>query len=185
MPRLVYLTMLALVGCATSQQRTLPSAGGRTHAMVPTATTGPAQTEDIVLHDEPGIVAEAISAPLDSAWAQLRATYSDLNMPTNAMDAASHTIGTGPTVAHGSFAGAHLSALIDCGYSMNGNKADLYTVRLNVRTQVVPNAGGGTIVKTLIEATAHDEGSSTDPVACSTTGRLGQRIAKTLAARLK
>lgn len=182
MPRSVYLTTLVLLGCATAQSNTLPSGTTRTRTTVET----PTRTYAIEQITTPDILTHTVPAVLDTAWAALPAAYGDLHIPVNAVDPSAHLLGSGMVSAQGSFAGTRLSRLLDCGASAVGMaNADHYSVRLNVRTQLSAGANGGTTVRTLIEATARDAGTSTDPVRCATTGTLERRIADALAKEAK
>jgi len=181
MSRLALLTTLLALGCATGQSN-LPSGSTRTHTTIDAGKS----TYDIVQETTPDILTRTVSASLDRAWAALPAAYGDLRVPLNAVDATSHMIGSGVITAHRQFAGMRLSKMIDCGTSGIGEpRADGYTVHLNVRTQLSAAAGGGTVVRTLIEAAARDAATSDPPVRCATTGALERRIADALGKEIK
>lgn len=181
MARSVYLTMVVLMGCA-SGSASLPSATTRSRTTIET-TTGKYTVEQVTT---PDVMKQALPASLDAVWAALPAAYGDLHIPIDGIDPSSHMIGSGNITAQGSFAGTHLSRLLDCGVGAVGTQnADRFEVHLNVRTQLTANASGGTLVQTLIEATARDAGTSTSAVRCSTTGTLERRIAEVLAKETK
>ncbi|HEX6966392.1 MAG TPA: hypothetical protein VF166_11370 [Gemmatimonadaceae bacterium] len=181
MTRSVYLTTLVLFGCATGSA-SLPSATTRTRTTVETAS-GKYTVEQVTT---PDVLKHTVPASLEDAWAALPAAYGDLRIPVNAVDPQSHIIGSGDITAQGSFAGTRVSRFLDCGEGALGTQnADHYEVHLNVRTQLTANASGGTLVQTLIEASARDAGTATSAVHCATTGTLERRIAEALAKEAK
>jgi hypothetical protein len=171
------LLTVVLMGCASGQGNGLPEGVERGRTIVET----PAGQYDVTTFRVPDIASRAVSVSLGQAWSALPAAYEKLGLSLETANAASHLAGTGFVTVHRSLAGTPLSKYMVCGYSALGiPSANVYAVLLRVRTQLSETTDGKTLVRTLLEATAHEEGSSTDPVECSTTGTLERRLAELL-----
>lgn len=78
-----------------------------------------------------------------------------------------------------------ISSYLNCGTSIMGPAADNYRVYMSLVSMVRPDGHGETDLETAFIAQARNmEGTTSDFVACGTTGRLEDLIRKRLLARL-
>ena len=78
-----------------------------------------------------------------------------------------------------------ISSYLNCGTSIMGPAADNYRVYMSLVTMVRPDGHGETDLETAFTAAARNmEGTTSDRVACGTTGRLEDIIKKRLMERL-
>lgn len=111
--------------------------------------------------------------PARRIWSLVPSAYSLLSIPVNAIDSVHQRV-VGSATARGSFGDQPVSSLLDCGSSITGLNADLYTVRFKVTTQVEPVAAAGSRVRIIVDAMGTS--SSGANVRCSSTGSLEQQI---------
>ncbi|NIQ56524.1 MAG: hypothetical protein GWN71_25125, partial [Gammaproteobacteria bacterium] len=79
-------------------------------------------------------------------------------------------------------AGDRLSTFLRCGQALGPPKADNGQTRVSLTSWLEPK-GDGTTIRTRLQATARDVGTSTAASACSSTGVLERIITEELAAR--
>jgi len=72
--------------------------------------------------------------------------------------------------------GRQLSAYLDCGSGLTGPYADAYAVTLSLLVQLDGATGGGTTVRTTMDAYARARGVSARPIHCQSRGVLERRI---------
>lgn len=169
--------VLLLAACSAS----LPPESATTTDNVK-ATVGPQETIDLtrsaVVH------ATVFAQPRDSVWNALLAANIALGLEAEFADPAR---GRAVFVARDrtrTIAGRPASTVIDCGQGSAGARADTY--RLTVKlTHALEAAPGGTNLKTSLEAFARNPGLSSDPVPCSSRGRLEREIATLVTTRLQ
>jgi len=78
-----------------------------------------------------------------------------------------------------------ISRYLNCGDSIMGPAADTYRVYISLISQVHPDGKGETDFETSFVAQARNmEGTTSDRVACGTTGRLEERIQKRVIEKL-
>jgi hypothetical protein len=177
MRRLSSLVAIVLSGCASAQSTQLPVQETRAH----TTIDAPSGQIDVTLTHDPSIAKQTVAVSLDDVWGALPAAYAHLGLPVNAIDTRTHLLGTGVVMVHRSLAGTSLSTYLECGADVTGqDKANFYSVQLDVRTQLDAAPDSGTIVRTMVEATGRDAASSNNPVRCSTKGLLEHRLVELL-----
>lgn len=172
--------LLVLAGCASAatpssrpQDTRGEVTGGRTYAVDVTPTSGGAESP--------------LDASVDAAWDALPRAYATLGLEGAVLSADQHLFGTPrAVVAPNRIGGQALPRLFDCGTGPAGPHAATWRIRMAVRTQLVPRDGGGTSVRTEIQATARSPEGTGGPVRCADTGRLpgmilGRLIALTTA----
>ena len=123
------------------------------------------------------IATEDLPVTADSAFPALTRAYRSLGIEVKFADAGTRTVGNLQLYPHGGIHGTRVSEYLDCGTVVSGAPAaDIYAVRVSLRSQVSPN-GAASRVHTLVEATARSmDGTSTSPVPCASRGRLEQVI---------
>jgi hypothetical protein len=132
---------------------------------------------DASYQNEATIATEDLPVSADSAWAALPRAYQALGIEVKFMDPASHTVGNLQFHPHGGIHGKRVSEYFDCGTAVSGAPiADVYAVRISVRTQVSAN-GSASRAHTLLEATARSmDGTSNSAVPCTSRGTLEPAI---------
>lgn len=128
------------------------------------------------------------AAPADRAWAVLPLAYQALGIPVRHNDPANRTLGNLQLSARRTLGGQPMANLFRCaGGGLVGPMENSYTMRISLRSQVIPN-GSGSRVETTAQATARPtDGTSSGAnsvIGCTSTGRLEQAIASQVQARL-
>jgi hypothetical protein len=78
-----------------------------------------------------------------------------------------------------------MSALMDCGSTITGRRADLWQVTLQLLTVVRADGPTDSTIATRVTATARPvDGSSTDAVPCLSNGLLEKKIAEVVRVRV-
>lgn len=140
---------------------------------------------DIRLRNDDQGISSSVDASPERVWAALPEVYRELGIPEGTIDPVERVYGN-RRVTLPRIGGERTSQLVRCGSAsmagpMSGSQ---YRTRLSVLTWV-QEEGGKTSVTTQVGASARRlEGTSTEEVACASTGRLEARIAELLAARL-
>jgi hypothetical protein len=171
--RLACWTLLCATACATVRD---PASTENIRVAV-----APQQTMDIT-HQQ--LIKETVFAqPRAAVWQALMSAHEAFGLSAESMDEAA---GRASFVARDRsrvIAGKAASTWIDCGQGAAGSRTDSYRLTLRVSHQLVavPN---GIALKSVVGATARNPGLSSDPVTCSSTGRLEEAIANNMAVRL-
>jgi len=162
--------LLSLAGCATT---TAPSSGG---ALPPAVTARSSRSAEVRTRVEVA-PAEHVEFPMQAVWDALPGVYTALGVPAVGADPATRAVGNGNFVVSRTLAGEPLSRFLTCGTTAVGRPlADEARVQIDMRT-VVSAEGEGSSVRTTLRATARaNNGTSSDAVPCTSTGRLESRI---------
>ena len=132
----------------------------------------------VTLRTEGYAVRGKVPAPPERTFATVVAVYEALGIPVTAMDSASLTVGNPRFTVTRRLAGERLTEYLDCGDNRGIPNAEVYTVRMDIRSTVSPDPDGSSVA-TVIEATARsNDGTGTQPVVCHTRARLEERIAR-------
>jgi hypothetical protein len=135
--------------------------------------TGTGSYNVSAINDAPGSGTRALPAPPDSAFYALVEAYQGMGVTPNVIVSSSRTVGVRDGGYSQRLGKRRLSEFVSCGSDAAGLPlADQYRVILTALSQVVPAQGGGSVVTTQVSATARNMAQSTDPVRCSSTGRL-------------
>ncbi len=140
---------------------------------------------DVDLHTRDMREEHNVPIPAVQAFDALPAAYAKLGIPDVAVvdnTAGVYTIGVRNMRARGSLAGTHLSRYIDCGSGAMRIPADSYDISLSATTYVTPD-GAGSVLHTLVAATARDPGDNRAPVRCSSTGQFERQLAELVAGK--
>ena len=143
----------------------------------PVVLTGPGST-DVRTSPDVRAVEGVVPVPLDTAWMRLPAAWDALGIPVRQADPRGVTLRSDRFRARSNMGGAPMRENVDCGYSMAGPRADLWDVYLNVTSALRPEGGpDNTRISSVITASARPrDGSGTQPVTCTSTGRLERLI---------
>ncbi len=124
-----------------------------------------------------------IATSPSGAFMALTVAYAELQIPLTLVDSARGTLGTLRLVRTQSLAGAPLSRLIDCGSSMSGPFADNARVALAIVSFLTPGSRDSISLRTAVVGLAESiDGTSREPVLCSSTGFLESRIRRAVIA---
>jgi len=177
--RLVLLSVLALAGCASSG-----GIEGTSQRSVELTSSNDAQYRVEMVNAAAGRV--AIAAPADQVWAALPAVFAELGLADQAqvLDETGRIYGTQPNSVRRRLAGVALSRLLDCGSRAGIANADSYAITIAIRTQVQPDAAGGSTLRTEVDAHGRATGTSDASVRCGTTNELERRIERLVKARI-
>lgn len=119
----------------------------------------------------------AVEFAPDRVWSLLPSVYSVLTIPVSGIDSVRKRI-VGTIRARRSFRDEPVSRFLDCGHSLVGANADLYSVAIRLTTQVDPTGPGSSRVRTLIDAAGTNSAGAT--TRCSSTGALEAQIVSRL-----
>jgi hypothetical protein len=132
-----------------------------------------------------GGVTRLVRATPAETWKTVLVTYGDLQLPITALDVEKHRISSSEARAPRKLGGKPLREYIDCGSGVAGPRVDSHDVAYTLVTVVSPAGADSTAVhSTLVASASSRGGTSTAPVACSTTGQLEKRIAQLIALKL-
>lgn len=128
-----------------------------------------------------GRPSDSLLAAPDKVWAALPAVYESLGMKPTSRDDQTMVTGVQNLVVRRRLGGEALSRALDCGLDVLGANADNFEVHLTVMSLVRPTSPSGSALDTRVSAWAAPNGLSTT-VQCGSTGRLEDRIAKSVQA---
>lgn len=120
-----------------------------------------------------------LAAPPGRAFAAVKAVYEELGVPAGTHDPSTGRIGNTDFWKSRRLGDQALSAYLNCGESFTGPVANNYRIYMSLLSVVRPDGKGASELETAFSAQAQNmEGSSTDRIACGSTGRLEERIRK-------
>ncbi|MDB4911401.1 MAG: hypothetical protein JWO39_2224 [Gemmatimonadetes bacterium] len=114
---------------------------------------------------------------VDKAWAAVPAVFGELGISPTLVDSKQHVFGNAGAKYRRTLGGQRMSRYFDCGATAGISNADDYDLLVRVITQIIPAEAGLSALRTQIEATAYATATSGQPVRCSSTGALEERIA--------
>jgi len=150
-------------------------------------------SERIVAVDNQGVlrttVAPNAKVPIPGdparAFEALRAVYEEIGIPISTMDAAAGRIGNADFWKTRTLGNEAMSTYLHCGESFMGPAADNYRIYISLVSVVRSDGKGASELETAFAATARNmEGTAGTRVACGTTGRLEDRIRKSVLLKL-
>ena len=122
-----------------------------------------------------------IPSPPDRTFEAARAVYEELGIPLSTIDPVGRQLGNPEFWKTHRLGKAAISTYLSCGNSITGVIADDYRVYMSVVSVVRSNGHGGSELETAFTAYALNmEGTAAERVACGTTGRLEDRIQKSV-----
>lgn len=130
--------------------------------------------------------ARTFAGPRDRVFAAVDSALGSLGIALDVRDAASGLVGTGRLKTQRRLAGVPMSRWLDCGVGARGSTADVYQVSLALLGMVRTRPADSVEVRVAFAAGAQDfSGPLADPISCSSTGALEERILNAVATRLK
>jgi hypothetical protein len=177
----------ALAACKSgaSRQPELGAGGAPPELVITGSSLANGGSISYRLDNNDGGMTRLVQATPAETWKTVLVTYSDLKLPITALDVEKHRISSSEARAPRKLGGKSLREYVDCGSGLAGARVDSHDVAYTLVTVVSPAGADSTAVHSTLVASASDRGgTSTGPVACSTTGRLEKRIAQLIALKL-
>lgn len=110
-------------------------------------------------------------------WSVLPQVYEELGIPLTVKNDARKLIGNEGWRTRRQIGRVPMQRYLDCGRSGTIENAETYQISMSIITTVTANAGGGSVVGTIIQATGRNPvTSSTQEVRCVSMGDLEIRI---------
>jgi hypothetical protein len=115
------------------------------------------------------------------AFEALKAVYEELGIPPGTYDPATGRVGNPNFWKTRKLGDVTISTYLNCGDSLVGAIADNYRIYISLISVVRPDGKGASELETAFSAQARNmEGTAGDRVACGSTGRLEDRIKKSV-----
>ena len=127
----------------------------------------------------PGVA--QVAAPLDTVWRVMPAVYDSLGIAIDRLDHGQHVIGNPSFKARRRVGGVPLTRYFDCGRAQGGPSAETYELTMTVLSELQSGTPGLTTATTTVRATARPVSFVGEGVACSSTGKLEERIGDLIA----
>lgn len=176
---------LALAAAACGGSRAAVDTGGDTQSTVRVLSGAGERSGVLTTTSSYRGLVDALEVRADSAWRLMPAVYTELGIDFTTLDQSRRLIGNDALRVRQRLGRVPLSRYVACGTDNGRDKADSYVVTMAVRTQLAPDsAGSGTTVATTVQATARSLLFNSGDVACASTQRLEDQIAKTLRAKV-
>jgi len=172
------ILMLVLAGTASCASSGSPP--GSTIAM---------PSERVVAVDNTGVyrttvapnAKTAIPVPPARAFEALKAVYQELDIPLGVADPTTGSVGNTDFWKTRKLGNEPMSTYLNCGDSFIGPAADNYRIYISLVSVVRADGKGTTELETAIAAQARNmEGTAGERLVCGTTGRLEDRIQKSV-----
>jgi hypothetical protein len=180
MRSLTSLVLLALAtSCASSRSAPDPEIVTLTERVLATDPHGTYRTT--VAPSDKAHVPVSPSRVFDA----LKSVYEELGVPPAINDPTTGSVGNIDFLKTRKLGTEPISTYLNCGDSIMGPAADIYRVSISVISVVRPDGKGESELETALSAQARNmEGTTSDRVACGTTGRLEQIIRQRLLDKL-
>lgn len=133
---------------------------------------------DIRWDPEHSVTSDPIPASADKVFSILPEIYGELGIDPGTVDQKQRVFGNRVVKIRRELGRVRLSRYIDCGSQAGIPTSETYNITLSILTQVVPDQGNVSTIRTQVEGSAYPEGVSGHTVRCETTGQLERRIAK-------
>lgn len=166
---------------------TLTLSGCGTTASPATSTPSTTRTDvssiqgqlEISMTTEAGGVSYTLAASPEQVWSALVAVHNALEIPLAVADTRARVLGNPQLTLTRRFTGEPLSSFLSCGVT-GGVAANNYRIQLSLLTNLSPASGGGTRVRTVVDASGRDPFAGNPPVNCASTYGLERKIATLL-----
>jgi hypothetical protein len=125
------------------------------------------------------------AAPEDRVFNAVVAAYTLAGIPPTVADRPGHRYGNEGFIVPREFAGGKIGDFFRCGDDLGGPLVNRGTVVANVVTTLAATSPGSTVTTTSVSARVRrNDGASSVPVTCTTTGRLEEQLRQAIATRL-
>lgn len=180
------LLAMALAACAsTAGSGAPPPPTTTTISMAGTGGGGSLGSGTIGVRTTPdnGMTKTEVAATPERVFAALKEAYPTVGVQVGTVDEAQRMVGNRRLEISRSLGSSPISRYLRCGETAFGAPAaDQHRVRLNMVSTVQPS-GEGSVVETLVQATATPVGQS-NATNCSSTGVLEETLSKALQLKL-
>lgn len=131
--------------------------------------------EPIEFHTEADAGQMVVTAPISVVWTILPDVFEELGIPVNLSDRSVPEMGNNGFRTR-RIEGKRLNTYLDCGFSMDGQVANIYDVTISVVARLEEVVEGSTVVTTIVDANAKPNATSGNSVHCTSRGVLEERI---------
>lgn len=177
--RCVAVALIASTGCASAKSGTAANTA-------PPVTMTPV-TQRVVMASGNTVsintttvnsgASSLVLAPLDSAWAALKAVYAELGIPATTLVDASHLIANESFKTRRRIGKVPMQNILDCGSSLGMPNAETYDIMMSISSYLVKNPKAGFNLVTRIDATGKSPNFSREAsVNCPSQGELEKLI---------
>jgi hypothetical protein len=157
------------------------SSGGSTSVALPTERTVAVDDRAVYRTTVLPNTKFAVPAAPSRVFEAIKAVYEELGVPPGTHDPSTGRVGNADFWKQRRFANEALSTFLNCGDSFTGPVANNYRVYMSLMSVVRPDGKGGSELETAFTAQAQNmEGTAGDRIACGTSGRLEERIRKSV-----
>ncbi|QJR35920.1 hypothetical protein HKW67_10570 [Gemmatimonas groenlandica] len=126
-----------------------------------------------------------INAPVEKAWAALQEAYASLTIPVTELNQQTRTIGNNAYRVRRRIGDVPTMRALDCGGDSGMPNAETYQLLLTVKSRIIPNDAGGSVVQTTLEGTGKNATTAaSSDVRCSSMGALEKKIADLVKAKV-
>jgi hypothetical protein len=126
-----------------------------------------------------------INAPVEKAWVALQEAYTTLGIPVTELNQQSRLIGNNAYRVRRRIGDVPTMRALDCGGDSGMPNAETYQLLLTVKSRIIPNDAGGSVVQTTLEGTGKNATTAaSSDVRCSSMGALEKRIADLVKAKV-
>jgi len=169
---------LALLVAATAA---CASSGGAPSVALPTERTVAVDDNNVYRTTVLPNAKVPVPAAPNRVFEAVKAVYEELGVPPGTNDPATGRFGNIDFWKQRRFANEALSMYLNCGDSFTGPVANNYRIYMSLISIVRPDGKGGSEVETAFTAQAQNmEGTAGDRIACGTSGRLEERIRRSI-----
>jgi len=176
--------LLGVSGCAsTSSSKSGDFGGGGVQTAVIQNAQGAARGINMVSTTEVNSV--LINAPVEKAWAALQEAYTTLTIPVTELNQQTRTIGNNAYRVRRRIGDVPTMRALDCGGDSGMPNAETYQLMLTVKSRIIANDAGGSVVQTTLEGTGKNATTAaSSDVRCSSMGVLEKKIADLIKAKV-
>ncbi|WP_309669975.1 hypothetical protein [Gemmatimonas sp.] len=176
--------LTAVTGCAsTSASKSGDFGTSSVQTAIIQNTQGAATGINMVSTTEVNSV--LINAPVEKAWAALQEAYATLTIPVTELNQQTRTIGNNTFRVRRRIGDVPTMRALDCGGDSGMPNAETYQLLLTVKSRIIPNDAGGSVVQTTLEGTGKNATTAaSSDVRCSSMGALEKKIADLVKAKV-
>ncbi len=178
------VVFVGVSGCASTSASTAGDFGGSSvQTAVIQNAQGAARGLNMVSTTE--VNSALINAPVEKAWVALQEVYATLNIPVTDLNQQARTIGNNAYRVRRRIGDVPTMRALDCGGDSGMPNAETYQLLLTVKSRIIPNDAGGSVVQTTLEGTGKNATTAaSSDVRCSSMGALEKRIADLVKAKV-
>lgn len=176
--------LTAVTGCAsTSASKSGDFGTGSVQTAIIQNAQGAATGINMVSTTE--VNSALINAPVEKAWAALQEAYATLTIPVTELNQQTRTIGNNTFRVRRRIGDVPTMRALDCGGDSGMPNAETYQLLLTVKSRIIPNDAGGSVVQTTLEGTGKNATTAaSSDVRCSSMGALEKKIADLVKAKV-